>query len=989
MSSGAAIRARQLLAANESDSIESIKERIRTPVNLPSSKHAKGNAKGSRSRRRPSQGELGGQQEPQAQESSSRRAQEILDSMKQRRETFTSVLQDSKSPGGSSIRSDNEATPKQTPTGRPPRFFHPSEKDEIVQKMKESLKGKKERVSNLAKADHSRQRILTRSPHTVDTATTEESTSSSHSCHGDDGLSRSQQPHSLHSQQGIQPGEKGKRPHHHNPTQGHPNLMKSGSRHFLPIGSNGSVTDQSSSKDTTTEEDQSSRLASLEGSQGSSSPQGDKKVSFDEKLCVIQEIIPPAVVHCRSFESTLPKDPSLLPTNSSLDRGEQIDEWETRRLQYSSLVNNREKRVSLMRKLERTYKELLSLHEQVENEKQATAASAPPEDESDFSDNVSDDDSSCDFTNDTNTSGWISQDETNSRLDSSLLQYMTSEDDESNADTLTSFGRFSFTLSKSFSNLDTLPEHDGGEDVEAEMGDALTSASVVELANGTENTEDKRKEPVLPSSPLSLASTIIGSDVLETSYDSAVTHISLDKRQKSTKGPQKTAARDAPPNVHSIEAYYHSLESPPRRKRSTPSNSVEQEYSPQDPKASETYRERSGCEVAPQVRESKSPLRRDPSEDAVTDDVDEDSPTKVSRDPSCDAEELPVKMSRDPSCDSQDSNEKVVARDPSFDAQDATEQMVARDPSSDAQDDSTEEIVRDPSSCDTLDAPKDGPADANVDEKHATNRIPEPSSKENHDGGGGSDDDDDSESDGGFQAVIRAIQARGAKSKGLVQRQIDRWESAQVPKRPDPPMQKVNASKCLFESTPDTACLVDVHAKPEDVSAETSDHDEQVTCGVPSVVEVYTDSPQANVFPSTTGSPAVARMDVMEGVVARKKIRRYLFVPRQVSNKQCKALGGLFDLAQKTGISSSGPIYLTSRYIPRPPSIIAINSEFNCGTQGSLYDLSLRSGCVIDPLPEPRRLLLPCGRGGKRRWVLKTRGGHHHISIWTTLGNAA
>lgn len=250
--------------------------------------------------------------------------------------------------------------------------------------------------------------------------------------------------------------------------------------------------------------------------------------------------------------------------------------------------------------------------------------------------------------------------------------------------------------------------------------------------------------------------------------------------------------------------------------------------------------------------------------------------------------------------------------------------------------------------------------------------------------------------------INKVIIVNKRSPKGIVKREIDRWESAQGnpketrsdPDRPDPPVGEISF-------------LVEPHDEEmtEDEFDETElgheDKREDPMGEDPLRVDSMTENLKKE-DPSTEdpGTPE-AEMDVSDEVkitetaeipdedknIERPK-RKCLFVSRKISNMRCRANGGLFDLAKKTGISDSSTIYVTSLDMPRPPELTAINAEFACGAQGSLYDLALRSGCKIEQPPEPKRLKLPPLGGGKRRWLLKTRGGHYHISVWTTISNA-
>ena len=545
MSSDAALRARQLLAAKETDSLLTIKDRRVTPTNG-----------GALSPPRRTAGQVTVRVESMGESSS--RVKEILSTIKEKREHFSTQVHGTTTPNQSS---HDDSSPGAAPAscGKPPRFSTSSEREELTKKMSQSLKEKRDRITRLLSVDHQKQRVMSRSPHTVDTAATEDTTEDSQSTGSwstenvvpqqvrDD---HSKPVAALQEIEEVFESEEGSiaQDNEGNPCTSQdepPNRPQTddGGGHFMPIYSN-ELANENCGSTNTPDSDEAGRNASVDGSDESSQLRtpphsGDKKVSFGDTLFVIDEMTPPAVVHCTSFDSAFSRERSqsgCVPDDLSVSIGaaespirgtprrrtsswdaSDVDESDARRMRYKSLVNDREKRVTLMRKLEQTYSELVNLHQELEYSRQQQRNSS--DEDSDSSYGIFDEESSCEFTDDSNTSGWVSQDESNSKLDS-LLQYMTSEDDESFAESYTSQGRFSLTLSQTASNLDTLVEADETEDLE-ENESASGECSFTE-GNGDweEIVHDTSKSLTsLHSKPIELSKSLLSQSSVENAGD--------------------------------------------------------------------------------------------------------------------------------------------------------------------------------------------------------------------------------------------------------------------------------------------------------------------------------------------------------------------------------------------------------------------------------------------------------------------------------------
>jgi hypothetical protein len=963
--------------------------------------------------------------------------------MKQKRESFDSFVQDSKSPGGSSTKSDKASPRSAVSAGRPPLSAnHASERDELIKKMKESLQEKRQRISNIHKADNhksNQSRIVSRSPQTVGTTTTEESASSSASWVADMGTSTDRD-----DVLGSKGTTKETRPSASSSKmkggKNESNPKKRQKEHFQPIQSDGFETDQSSSRGTN--EGSKSALHSTTTHSGS----GDKKVSFHKNLEVIEEMAPPAVVHCMSFESTLSKEPSSSaytpfgstespikksispsPKHTSRDTSH-LDEGLSRMLRYTALVNDRDRRISLMQQLEQTFTELRTLHEELEKEKQV-----PPRDEadSDLSDEIPDDDgdedSSCDFTNDSNTSGWSSTGETNSKLDS-LLQYMTSDDGTNSlSESFQSFGRFSFSLSKSASNLETLQEND-----EIDVHEHLES--------------EGDEKAVLPLSPTSMASTITGSGLMDSVDNSVSVHAG---RGDEMKPPSRTKqlkvktsidtskpSKDAPGGTKSIASFYR-LENDRYQSKSvacfpktvncdTPTSqdptvctshkkdgSINKESSALEHILDSTTSERNDP-VGDRVERGEKSIKiedllprtipRDPTEEfslkGGTDNVSEKKSNKeLARDPSSD--DTPPKLHEEKNFTTSNEQLAKLPRDPSCDDTPLTVNCKLFEEKNCTASDKklAKELPRDPS-CDDTPLKLHDNKDTTIADKQSTKQqqlCRDPSCDDTTPGIYREKEEDREQID----PMINVIRENHAVSKGIVQRAINKWEAAKEPRKPDPPILEITINRDSVSVNDDDddeeeAILHDAGAteinssqKVESKEITESCQAQDETYGVPSVVEFRYEE----VDPTHMDTHFFDKQEE-DGALPtqpRKKSRKFLFVPRKLANERCMALGGLFDLAKKTGISTSSTICVKSRYIPRPPSMIAIHAEFQCGTRGSLYDLARRSGCPFSDLydddEEPQKVAVSTVVGGKKKWVLKTRGGHHHISVWTTLGN--
>ena len=174
MSSGAATRARQLLAAKESESFFSTKQRVRSPSTSPTNEDDD-----DVSLPRRTAGKIPVRTETMRESSS--KVRDILSSMRRKRETFSSIVEDSKSGRGvtpSTASQKLRTSEQQGPSGKPPRFLSSTERDQITKRMSDSLREKRERISKMSHSDRQQRNFMSRSPHTVDTATTEDSQSS-------------------------------------------------------------------------------------------------------------------------------------------------------------------------------------------------------------------------------------------------------------------------------------------------------------------------------------------------------------------------------------------------------------------------------------------------------------------------------------------------------------------------------------------------------------------------------------------------------------------------------------------------------------------------------------------------------------------------------------------------------------------------------------------------------------------------------------------
>ena len=1211
MSSGAASRARELLAARDSESLLNLKLRAASP-----SASTTNNACAPKPPRRTT-GHINARVETMSE--SSKRVEEILSSMKQKRETFTSSVHDVKS---LVRKSEDRSHCQQPPTSGKPPLSIATGKDDLAKKMSESLKDKRNRITKLLSADHQKQRVSSRSPHTVDTATTEDSTTEDSLSIGSWAIDHPF-PHCI-----VSESTKASVPLHEieeafendDTSEGNEGICSDSSAEnegsnrtqseslsnpFIPIDSDQSGLGHIRSTETPDED----RFGSNDESEPSSRSQGDKKVSFDDTPFVIEEMVPPSIVHCcsTSFETQFLKEDFLsryTPDDSSYSAGttetqhlrktsswdgSDLDTSAARKDRYSTLVKDREKRVILMRKLEQTYSELLDLHKEIESTKNQRIPSRDDSSDSSMEILENDDESSADFTNDSNTSGWVSRDESNSRLDS-LLQYMTSEDDDSYEGSLTSQERFSISLSHTASNLDTLMESDETEEIDESMAfdksisesenirtetashsptdhnqrrSSNPSSSIQDDPNDrdvilcdysiklrkasrapdTPNTERRctvsgtKKNGLRPETAESTGvcsgsvrnvegtKTTMGkdkkdvklcaSDARKDLVDTASYNFEkgktdagesfagkrevrqLTEHEKGTIGNCSILQKDPDAIVDRDDS---KLDKRPTSRLSLDRTNSQKEIVKNPIIVSEGLR--SGDD-----RTTKKTIPKNPSIDSddtrgntrgsstngekVTETIPKDPSTDsderggaksrksingkmitktIPKDPSIDSGETRGDRSRaitrgekitktipeDPSVDFKDTRgdksggsmnsnriKKMIPKDPSTDFDDTwgDRKTIPKDPSIDYQDtrgdksrgsmDSnriTKMIPKDPSTdfddmwLDRKTIPKDPSIDyqdtrgdksgGSMNSNGITKMIPKDPSTDSDDMWGDrstststkikkivkkpSVDSKESKRSNQSKKKTKAAKKSSLKSKGdprvinqvivlhrrypkgIVKREIDRWEAVQgnpkniveKPKKPDPPMVALS-----FEVSPS----VEEMTEDEHGDTESNYFDEQ---------ERVRQDPEAEFGDVQENTEIVGTEHRPTEQSLQKMRRKYLFVPRKVSNKRCKASGGLLDLAKKTGISASSIICVKALDIHRPPELIAINAEFACGTQGSLYNLALRSGCEIEQTAEPQRLKLPPLGGGRRRWLLKARGGHYHISVWTTISNA-
>ena len=339
MSSGAASRARQLLAAKETDSLLILKERLAvTPITTPTNVGASSCCSPPRLQRTAEHHVLPAHvidpTEEEESSSSSSRARTILSSMKEKRENFSSRVKSAKTPGShtrSHDESPNESTPPRS-SGKPPRFTTSFEREELTNKMSQSLKEKRDRITRLLSRDHQKIQVVSRSPLTVETeSTTEDTTEDSHSTgswSADNATTHQiMEEHTKpaspplqeieedfeHEEGSVDKLDEGAssstqekdEPHHYNRP-----LADEKTGHFMPIGSNGPETENYGSMESGQDGDEE------EGEPGEPNHavripaqcSGDKKVSFGDTFVFMDEITPPAVVHCTSFDSGFSKD---------------------------------------------------------------------------------------------------------------------------------------------------------------------------------------------------------------------------------------------------------------------------------------------------------------------------------------------------------------------------------------------------------------------------------------------------------------------------------------------------------------------------------------------------------------------------------------------------------------------------------------------------------------------------------------------------------
>lgn len=710
MSGNAASRARELLAAKELDSLLQIRDH-RSPTSINALDRSKVEKRHVR---------------VATIEESSSRVQQILASMKEKREDlsfasngkYTKVMM----PSGTSDRQADG------PGGKPPLRAAPS-RDTFQLKMSESLKEKRQRIARIARTgDVSDQRVLSMSPYTVETATTEDS-------HSTGGLSL---PDSWTDESSTRPASLVVEVTDPPPSLQDIEEAFENEESSIEECTDGDESEKGATKtpDSTMVNQSPADLFESIDSIKDESPcphtpatntNFDKRVSFDEALLVIEEMKPPSVVHCMSFDSAMSRDRSLsgyafddfdIPLGAaaslfqSLNRkrtsswdASDLDENESRRMTGLSLLEDHDRRLTLLKTLEMTYSELTKLHKDIEHKETRNIRRYcnRSDEESDSSFNMFDDEDSQEFTNDSNTSGWISQDESNSKLHS-LIEYMTSEDEDD--DSYTHSHESSYLFSRSSSNLETLLEsHELEEEAELSI---LADTTLTQIDEESEVTREVKPSPTI--------------------------------------GCKKEEEEDASIREEAIEA------------------------------ESETV-----C---------AGPKQQDPN---------------------------------------------VV---------------------------------------------------------------------------------------GEFTEEIKIAEAALAKSSTT-----DQQDHVLV----EPVKEEGGTSKTTEEADP---------------------------------------------------APRKKR-------TKRENSKRLLFVPRMISNKCCRATGGLRDLAIRTGISDSRSFCVKSIHIPQPPDIAVMNAAVNCGTQGSHYNIALRSGCQIEKEEEPRRLRMPPLPDGKRRWLLKSRGGHYHLAVWTTVSKAA
>uniref|UniRef100_A0A7S3L341 Uncharacterized protein n=1 Tax=Amphora coffeiformis TaxID=265554 RepID=A0A7S3L341_9STRA len=1096
MSSGssAASRARELLAAKDSESLLNFKLRSASPIVSNNSTHDPKHP-------RRTTGQISVRVETLGE--SSTRVREILSSMKQKRETFTSTVQDSKS----LVRKSEERSEQTHNSGKPPLSLATGRED-LTKKMSESLKDKRNRITKLLSADHQKQRLSSRSPHTVDTATTADSTTEDSQSIGSWAVDRPS-PHSmiiestkspvpLHEieeafesddssmDEGIGGDSTGRTD---GPMRRQP---KSLSDSFTPIDSDESGIEHF----TSTESPDEDCFASADESDPSSRSQGDKKVSFDDTPVVIEEMVPPSIVHCcsTSFETQFSKEgftSRYAPDDSSYSAGatetqnlRKTSSWdgsdpdtsEAKKGRFSALVQDREKRVMLMRKLEQTYSELLGLHHEIESTRIHRIPSRDDSSDSSVDMLENDEESSADFTNDSNTSGWISRDESNSRLDS-LLQYMTSEDDDSFEESLTSQERFSISLSQTASNLDTLMESDETEEIDesAEVDRSVHESEGSRAGEAAQEPTDmnprgyasddydvtprdssarlKKNSGIAPKGKedelgLETADStgVSPSEVRDESVADTDTAVweSLDKDKDDYKlcpSDDRTHAIDETLGVFEIIEEQKNTEEAFARK-----NGI-RELKEHEKDAVSTYnisKVDSNTDVhidgskfdrnltdklSSDKMNSTKGVAKNPRIDSEDSGNDKDCKTKESipKDPSTDSggdksstkgEKITKTILKDPSTDSDDTMKdssstkgekikKTIPKDPSTDSEDTGEdrsrcstkgekitKTIPKDPSTDSDDTRgdrnrsrtkgekiTKTIPKDPST-DTDDT--NGNRSRSSTKGKKITKKPSVDSKESKRSNQSKRKAKVAKkpslrAKGDPRVINQVIVLRKRSPKGIVKREIDRWESAQgnpkdtveKPKRPDPPMGEVSF---LIEPN------IEEMTEDEHEGTDFTYIDEQA--GVRK-------DPEAEICDAQQYAETAETEDrTIEQRNTDKVRKKYLFVPRKVSNIRCRASGGLLDLAKRTGISDSSTICVKTLDIPRPPEVTAINAEFACGTQGSLYNLALRSGCEIEQRAEPKRLKLPPLGGGKKRWLLKARGGHYHISVWTTISNA-
>lgn len=127
---------------------------------------------------------------------------------------------------------------------------------------------------------------------------------------------------------------------------------------------------------------------------------------------------------------------------------------------------------------------------------------------------------------------------------------------------------------------------------------------------------------------------------------------------------------------------------------------------------------------------------------------------------------------------------------------------------------------------------------------------------------------------------------------------------------------------------------------------------------------------------------AVTRVLLSTNSKSVSSIQKLLFVAGRAADALCKANGGHFAIATRSGmvLGNEGETQRKKvrNIVLATPTFVRLSTDFRCGTYGSLYDIAVRSGCKVhEPMPLKRQQRL---QPTSRSTSLRVPGSNHSKS---------